>query len=171
MGLSQALSAALAGVKATQQSISVIAGNVANANTPGYVDESAVQSSVGTGAQSGSSVNITGINRNLNTLLQNQLWTETSGGSFADATSSLYQQLQTVYGTPGSSTSFDGIYNSFTSALQSLAANPGSYSEQSAVVGAAQELTQNLNSMTSQIQQLRTAGRAGHRHRRANGEQ
>ncbi len=161
MGLSQALSAALAGVKATQQSISVIAGNVANANTPGYVDESAVQSSVGTGAQSGSSVNITGINRNLNTLLQNQLWTETSGGSFADATSSLYQQLQTVYGTPGSSTSFDGIYNSFTSALQSLAANPGSYSEQSAVVGAAQELTQNLNSMTSQIQQLRTQAEQG----------
>ena len=41
MGLSQALSAALAGVNVTQQSLSVIAGNVANANTPGYVDESA----------------------------------------------------------------------------------------------------------------------------------
>jgi flagellar hook-associated protein 1 len=39
MGLSQALSAALSGVNATQQSISVIAGNVANADTPGYVNE------------------------------------------------------------------------------------------------------------------------------------
>ena len=38
MGLSQALSAALAGVNTTQQGLSVIAGNVANANTPGYVD-------------------------------------------------------------------------------------------------------------------------------------
>ena len=43
MGLSQALSAALAGVKATQQALSVISGNVANANTAGYVDESISQ--------------------------------------------------------------------------------------------------------------------------------
>ena len=43
MGLSQALSAALAGVTATQQALSVISGNVANANTAGYVDESVSQ--------------------------------------------------------------------------------------------------------------------------------
>ena len=41
MGLSQALSAALSGVTATQQALSVISGNVANANTPGYVVENA----------------------------------------------------------------------------------------------------------------------------------
>jgi flagellar hook-associated protein 1 len=39
MSLSQALSAALAGVNVTQQGLSVIAGNVANANTTGYIDE------------------------------------------------------------------------------------------------------------------------------------
>ena len=77
MGLSQALSAALAGVKTTQQGLSVIAGNVANANTPGYVDESVNQVEVATGGVTGASVDTTGINRNLNTLLQSQLWTET----------------------------------------------------------------------------------------------
>ena len=127
MGLSQALSAALAGVKTTQQSLSVIAGNVANANTPGYVDESVNQVEVATGGVTGASVDTTGINRNLNSLLQGQLWTETSGGSYADLTSQIYQQLQQIYGTPGSSTSFDAIYNNFTSALQALATNPGSY--------------------------------------------
>ena len=81
MGLSQALSAALAGVNATQQSLSVIAGNVANANTPGYVDESVNQIATSTAGQPGVSVDTTAINRNLNTLLQSQLWTETSGGS------------------------------------------------------------------------------------------
>ena len=40
MSISQALSAALAGINATQQALQVVAGNVANANTPGYVDES-----------------------------------------------------------------------------------------------------------------------------------
>ena len=101
MGLSQALSAALAGVNATQQSLSVIAGNVANANTPGYVTESVSQVEVATVGQNGISVDTTGINRDLNTLLQSQLWTETSGDSYADTTSQLYQQLQQIYGTPG----------------------------------------------------------------------
>ena len=161
MGLSQALSAALAGVNVTQQSLSVIAGNVANADTPGYVDESVNQNEVVVAGQAGASVDTTGINRDLNTLLQSQLWTETSGNSYADTTSQLYQQLQQVYGTPGSSTSFDAIYNNFTTALQSLASNPSSTSQQSAVIGSAQELAQNLNSMTTTVQQLRTEAEQG----------
>lgn len=161
MGLSQALSAALAGVNVTQQSLSVIAGNVANADTPGYVDESASQNELVVAGQAGASVDTTGINRDLNTLLQSQLWTETSGNSYASTTSQLYQQLQQIYGTPGSSTSFDAIYNNFTTALQSLATNPSSTSQQSAVIGSAQELAQNLNSMTTTVQQLRTEAEQG----------
>ena len=161
MGLSQALSAALAGVNVTQQSLSVIAGNVANANTPGYVDESVDQNELVVAGQPGASVDTTGINRDLNTLLQSQLWTETSGNSYASTTSQLYQQLQQIYGTPGSSTSFDAIYNNFTTALQSLATNPSSTSQQSAVIGSAQELAQNLNSMTTTVQQLRTEAEQG----------
>jgi flagellar hook-associated protein 1 len=161
MGLSQALSSALAGVNVTQQSISVIAGNVANANTPGYVTESLNQVETSSPGQAGTSVDTAGINRDLDTLLQNQLWSETSGASYANTSSQLYQQLQQIYGTPGSSTSFDAIFNDFTSAVQALAANPNSSSQQSAVIGAAQELAQNLNSMTSTIQQLRTQAEQG----------
>ena len=161
MGLSQALSAALAGVNVTQQSLSVIAGNVANADTPGYVDESVSQNELVVAGQAGASVDTTGINRDLNTLLQSRLWTETSGNSYADTTSQLYQQLQQIYGTPGTSTSVDAIYNNFTTALQSLATNPSTSSQQSAVISAAQELAQNLNSMTTSIQQLRTKAEQG----------
>src|SRR5271163_3751581 len=138
MGINQALSAALSGIAVTQQAISVIAGNVSNANTAGYVDESVKQSELGTAGKSGSSVESDGINRNLNTLLQNQLWTETSGGSYADAVSQFYQQLQDVYGTPSSSSSFSAIYSNFTTAVQVLSTDPGSYSAQTQVVGSAQ---------------------------------
>src|SRR5271169_527831 len=161
MSISQALSAAVAGINATQQSLQVVAGNVANANTPGYVDESVTQTEVTAAGLSGASVDVTGINRNLNTLLQSQLWTETSGGSYADTVAQLYQQLQNIYGTPGSSTSFDATFNGFTTALQSLSTNPSSYSNQSEVITAAQALAQNLNSMTTGIQQLRTQTEAG----------
>jgi flagellar hook-associated protein 1 FlgK len=161
MGINQALSAALSGIGITQQAISVIAGNVSNANTAGYVEENVNQSELGTAGTPGSSVQSDGINRNLNALLQNQLWTETSGGSYADTVAQLYQQLQGVYGTPGSSSSFDSNFNNFTTALQSLSTNPSSYSGQTAVIGAAQALAQNLNSMTTSIQQLRTQAEAG----------
>jgi flagellar hook-associated protein 1 len=161
MGLSQALSSALAGVNTTQKSLSVIAGNVANANTPGYVEETSSQVALATSGQPGAGVEIAGINRDLNTLLQGQLWTETSGSSYADTSAQIYQQLQQIYGTPGSSTSFDAIYNNFTTAMQGLASNPASATQQSAVLGSAQALTQNLNSMTSTIQQLRTQTEQG----------
>ena len=161
MGINQALSAALSGIAVTQQAISVIAGNVSNANTAGYVDESVNQSELGTAGKSGSSVESDGINRNLNTLLQNQLWTETSGGSYADTVAQFYQQLQDVYGTPGSTTSFDAMFNNFTTALQSLSTGPSSYSSQSEVLSAAQSLAQNLNSMTTSVQELRTQTEAG----------
>jgi flagellar hook-associated protein 1 FlgK len=161
MSISQALSAATAGIDATQQSLSVIAGNVANANTPGYVDESVNQTEVVTTGQVGASVDVTGVNRNLDTLLQSQLWTETSGGSYADTTAQLYQQLQQIYGTPGSSTSFDAIYNNFTSALQALSTSPSSYSAQAGAVSSALAVAQNLNAMTTSIQQLRSQAEQG----------
>jgi flagellar hook-associated protein 1 FlgK len=161
MSISQALSAALSGVNVTQQAVSVVAGNIANANTTGYVNETVNQTETSTAGEAGAGVEIAGVNRDLNTLLQSQLWTETSGDSYADTTSQLYQQLQTIYGTPGSSTSFDAIYNNFTTALQALSSSPSSYSDQTAVIDSAQALAQNLNSMTTNIQQLRTQAEAG----------
>ena len=161
MSITQALSAALAGVNVTQQGLAVIAGNVANANTPGYVEETVNTVATATAGQSGAGVDISGINRDLNTLLQSQLWTETSGDSYADTTSQLYQQLKQIYGTPGSSSSLAAIFENFTSALQALSSSPSSYSAQAGVISSAQAVAQNLNSMTTSIQQLRGQAEQG----------
>jgi flagellar hook-associated protein 1 FlgK len=161
MSLTQALNTALAGLNATQAGLSVISGNVANANTPGYIDKSLNQVEVAAGGDSGSSVAVLGINRNLNTLLQKQLWTETSGGSYADTKAQLYQQLQQIYGTPGTTGAFNTAFNSFTTAMQALSTSPSSYAAQTGALSAAQELAQNLNSMTGSIQLLRTQTEQG----------
>jgi flagellar hook-associated protein 1 FlgK len=161
MSLSQALSTALAGLNATQANLSIISGNISNANTPGYVRETADQVEVGTGPFTGTSVQVTSINRELDTLLQSQLRTETSGGGYADLSAKLYQQLQQIYGTPGSAGTLSAAYGSFTSALQGLATSPSSYSAQSGVLGAAQSLTQSLGSLTTGIQGLRTQAEQG----------
>src|SRR5580704_12985464 len=161
MSLSQALSTALAGLNATQANLSIISGNISNANTPGYVRQTADQVEVGTGPFTGTSVQVTSINRALDTLLQSQLRTETSGGGYADLSANLYQQLQQIYGTPGSAGTLSAAYGSFTSALQGLATSPSSYSAQSGVLGAAQSLTQSLGSLTTGIQGLRTQAEQG----------
>src|SRR3569833_225899 len=99
MSLTQALNTALSGLNATQASVSVDAGNIANAQTPGYVRKVAVltQNSVGT---TGASVQVAAINRVLDQFVQTQLRTESAGAAYTDGRAKLYDQLQDVYGTP-----------------------------------------------------------------------
>jgi flagellar hook-associated protein 1 FlgK len=154
MGLTQTLATSLSGLVATQANIAIVAGNVANANTPGYVTESTNQIAT-TAGDAGSSVRITTINRILDQFVQQQLRTENSGGAYADIKSSYYQQLQQVYGQPGSNSTLDSVFNNFTSAVQALSTTPNSSTVQSQVISAAQVLAQQLNSATNSIQSLR----------------
>jgi len=160
MSLSQALATSLAGLNATQANLSIIAGNVANAQTPGYVAQSAVQVETSSGS-SGDSVRIVSINRTLDQYVQQQMWTENAGGGYADLQSGFYQQLQQVYGQPGSGTTLDNAFNSFTTAVQALSTSPSSTAAQTQTVGAAQALAQQLNSATTYIQTLRTQADQG----------
>jgi len=166
MSLSQALSAALDGLNATQSGMALIASNVANAGTPGYTEKTLTLQPVTAGG-SGVGVDVTGVNRQLDQLLQSQFWTESSGGAYADLVNQIYQQLQTAYGSPSSagnsssSGSLQAAYSNFTGALQNLQSNPSDYSSQTAVIGAAQALTGQLNDLTSTVQELRSNCESG----------
>jgi flagellar hook-associated protein 1 FlgK len=155
MSLTQALTTSLAGLNATQAGLSLVAGNVANAQTPGYVRETAQLVASGTGT-AGSSVRVAAVNRVLDEFVQSQLRTEQAGGGYADVRSNLFNQLQGVYGTPGSSSTLENAFNGFTSALQALTTSPDDRTAQIAVVNAAQALTQRLNATSSGIQSLRS---------------
>jgi len=160
MGLTQALATSLSGLTATQASLSVVAGNVANAQTPGYVAQSVSQQSTVAG-DAGAGVQVTSINRILDTFLQQQLRTESAGGAYADLRASFYQQLQQIYGQPGSDASLDAVFNSFTSAVQALSTSPSSFTAQNQTISAAQNLAQQLNNATDQIQALRSEADQG----------
>jgi flagellar hook-associated protein 1 len=160
MGLTQALSASLSGLQATQAGIAVVAGNVANAQTPGYIAQSAVQIATISGGV-GDSVRVAGINRVLDSFVQQQLRTESSGGAYADLSAKFYQQLQQVYGQPGSNTTLDSMFNNFTTAVQALSTSPNSSAAQSQTVSAAQALAAQLNSATATIQSLRSQADQG----------
>src|SRR5277367_4336776 len=144
MGLSSALAIAMSGLRANQAALSIVSGNVANAQTPGYVAQTANQIEVQSGG-SGSSVQVTGVNRQLDLYVQSQLRTETSGGAYADQTANILGQLQDVYGTPGGAGTLETSYSNFTTALQALSTSQGSSSAQTTALAAAQSLAQELN--------------------------
>ncbi len=160
MSLTQALSTALSGLNAAQTGLSLVAGNVANAQTPGYVRKTATLVANTTGTV-GASVQVASINRVLDQFVQAQLRTESAGAAYADLRSSMYDQLQGIYGTPNSTSTLENAFNNFTSALQALTTSPGDRPTQTAVISAAQSLTQTLNQMTSGIQTLRGQAELG----------
>ncbi len=155
MSLSSALSIAMSGLTANQAGLAIVSSNVANSSTPGYVSESINQSELPTGGV-GAGVQVSGITRVLDSYVQNQLRTETSGGGYADQMSNVLTQLQNVYGTPGGQGTLETSFSNLTTAVQALSANSGSYAAQTAVVTAAQNMAQQLNSTTQGIQALRT---------------
>src|SRR6202011_4443485 len=137
MSLGSALATAMAGLRANQAALSITSSNIANAQTPGYVSESTNQVEVLTG-DTGASVSVTGINRQLNQFIQTQLRSETSGGAYAGQMASVLTQLQSVYGTPGNAGTLEAAFSNFTTALQSLSTTSGSSSAQISAVTAAQ---------------------------------
>src|SRR6266849_4307232 len=155
MSLGSALAIAMSGLRANQAALAIVSSNIANAQTPGYVTQRINQVETLTG-DTGASVSVTGVNRELDQFIQAQLRSETSGGAYADQMASVLTQLQSVYGTPGEAGTLESAFANFTSALQSLSTNSGSSSAQISAVTAAQPLAQQLNATTQGIQALRS---------------
>ena len=160
MGLSQALSTAMSGLRATQASITLVGSNVANAETPGYVRKSVIQVA-GTTGDYGSSVLLQGVDRQLDQYLQSQLRTETSGAAYADIRSTFLGNLQNIYGNPDSTGTIEDAYNKLLTAFQGLSTSPDSQSARIGAVSAAQTMAQTLNATTQGIQNLRANAEMG----------
>jgi flagellar hook-associated protein 1 len=155
MGLSSALASAMAGLTANQAALSITSSNIANANTPGFITQSPNQVEVASGGP-GSSVQVTGVTRELDTFIQSQLRTETGGAGFANQTSNILGQLQSVFGPPGGTGTLETAFNNFTSALQAISTNTTGLSAQTTALSAAQALAQQLNTTPQGIQTLRS---------------
>lgn len=159
MGLSQALSTAMAGLRANQAALALVSSNVANTETPGYVRKTINQ--IQTVSGDAASVRVIGVNRELDQYIQTQLRTEMSGAAYASTRANFLNNLQTIYGDPSSSSNLEGSFNALTTALQALSTSPDSQSARKAVLNAAQAMAQQLNSVTKGIQGLRSSAESG----------
>jgi flagellar hook-associated protein 1 FlgK len=154
MSLSQALATAVSGLRASQAGLSIVAANVANAETPGYVRKTPVQVTTAAGSI-GVGVRVAAINRELDQYVQRQMRVEASGAAYASLRAEFYDRLQNVYGVPGAVSTLENSYNEFMASLQALSTSPESSAARSAVINAAEVLAQQLNGMTVDVQALR----------------
>lgn len=155
MSLGQAISSALSGLRIAQTGVSIVADNVSNAETPGFVRKSLMQSSTSSLAGA-NGARVVGVMRELDVFVQRQLRAEFAGAAYSRVMVNYYDGLQNVYGRPGSLNAVDHLFNSFTSSLQALGTSPESNVARAQVLNEAAVLAQQLNVMSNDIQRLRS---------------
>ena len=160
MSITQAINTAASGLKVTQSAMSIVASNVANAQTTGYVRKSLQLTSISAN-DVGNSVRVAAVQRELDEYLQKQLRVESSGGSYADLRATFYQRLQAIYGDPNSASSLESVFSNFTNAVQALVTSPDSAAARNTVLNGAQVLAQTLNNVTDDLQSLRADAEKG----------
>ena len=154
MGLDIALKDAMTGLRATQAQIQVISANIANAQTPGYSEQTITQTPIRMPA-GGAGVQTSIIQRISDQLLTTTLARQSSASAGASTTNNYMQQLQSLFGQVGSGTTFTDAYNNFVGAMQAESATPEDPVAQSAAVNAGQQLAQQLNQFSKGVQSLR----------------
>jgi flagellar hook-associated protein 1 len=105
MGLDIALKDAMTGLRATQAQIQVISANIANAQTPGYSEQTITQTPIRMPA-GGAGVTTSIIQRVSDQLLTTTLAKQSSASSAASTTNNYLQQLQSLLGQVGSGSTF-----------------------------------------------------------------
>jgi flagellar hook-associated protein 1 FlgK len=165
MTLSSALNIANSSFSAIGAQTSVIATNIANANTPGYSRQIA---NVMTTPLYG--VNVDSVTRMANTELATQVNTATSLAAMQSALSSgLATLAQTVSDSASASTTGSqsngnspfAMLSNFSAAISSFEANPGSLSAAQAAVAAATAAAGSINNAANTVQQVRTQADQG----------
>ena len=142
--------------------LSLVAGNVANADTPGYVRKIGQPAKRPARATSASACAPIGVNRELDIYLQRQLRDGVVRRRLCRPEAQFYERLQSIYGAPGSASSLEiAVTTTSPMRCRRCTANPADYSARAGVVGAAQVLAQQINGLSNKIQALRSDAELG----------
>jgi flagellar hook-associated protein 1 FlgK len=150
-----ALTIGLSGLLVDQRLLDLTGQNITNANTPNYHRQVAnlAESVSGTGSSAvGSGVEITGITRTVNQLLEQAVVTNTSASNNASTQLNGLNQLQSFLAT-GSGSLHDALGNLFTQ-LEALSPQPDDPTQRQPVLSAANDVTTQLNGTVDNLNQL-----------------
>ena len=149
-------------LQAFQNAIAVTSNNIANANTPGYTEESInFETAVPQpgGLAIGSGVDVTSISRAVNALANSQLNSSQGNLGQLNGLQTYTNQINNIIGTTagGLTTALQNYYNAWST----VANNPTSTAARQALIGAAQGVTNSLQNTSTQLQSLNTSINSG----------
>ena len=155
MSITGALSNALSGLTVQARAAELVSSNVANANTPGYVKRELELAPRYLGDGSPAGVRVVGVTRDVDMVtLQSRRLADAAVGH--DSTlSGFYDKLETIIGTPDQAGSLSGRMDMLETALVEAASRPDNDARLSAVLAAANGITQHLKDSSDRVQDLR----------------
>lgn len=155
-GIFAGLETGLSGLQAAQAALDVVGQNVANVSTPGYHRQRAVLTAapalpqVSEGAQAGTGVNVTGIQRAVDHFLTSQSLTQSSNVGYWQTTTNGLSQVQAAFQEPSSS-GLQTAMDQFWQAWQDLSNQPQDAGVRQEVLSRAQSLIATFQSVSSQL--------------------
>ena len=152
--ITQALRTAQSGLLVNQETLNVVANNIANVNTEGYSrkivnPESQVIAGVGAG------VKISEITRRVDEGLLKSIRIELGELNALIVQDNFFARTQDLFGSPEDNTSLSHIIDEFVSSLEALTLSPDKSVQQSEVIRRAQDAVLALQDMSETIQELR----------------
>jgi flagellar hook-associated protein 1 FlgK len=146
-------------LQANQIAIQVVGNNIANADTPGYIQENVdlqpgPTQSVGN-LTLGSGVNVKGVQQQLDSFLEDRLRGAMSDQANTSSQQSTYTQLEQIVNALGTNNLSTAMTNFFSSISQVLN-QPQDVATQNQVVLQGQTLAGSINNMAQQVNSLRS---------------
>jgi flagellar hook-associated protein 1 FlgK len=157
----------LSGLEADHIGLDTVGQNVANANTPGYVDERANFVTVSalqrpgmndsTVPSAGDGVTVPQVQRLSNSYLQSQVYTAQGDQGALTAQQSGLQQIQSQFSEPSSSNGISSLMTTFWQNWSTLASNPADTPTRATVIDQGTTLASALNQASSSLTAVNTS--------------
>ena len=150
MRLEGILSSAASGLDSVTRKLATVSQNVANANTPDYVRETVVSTSVtaagdGYGVRSGPAI------RTVDAALQADLFTADGTVKDNEVRQSALAAVDAAQGAPGSGQDLASLFGALRDGFSTLVNDPANQTQQRAVLNQASALARGVNTLASSI--------------------
>ena len=149
--LNSTLNIALSALQTTQTTLSTVSHNISNVNTEGYVRQQVINGNVALGGFGGG-VNITEIRQVVDRFLEGRITGQTSVVGYAQTQSDFFDNIEVIFGTPGSDASTEKVIGKFFNDLANLANAPDSTSLQLNAVKNGEFVVQSITGIATEIQ-------------------
>jgi flagellar hook-associated protein 1 len=146
----QNFSIGLTGLNAAQTALDVVGNNIANASTDGY-HRQRIELSPSSYGQTGSGVDVAGITRMVDTLLESEITRQQSSHGQVSQELSLLSTLETSFGEFSGSGGLNATIDKFFDSLRTLAADPLAGVSRNDTISSAQALTSEFRRLGSSL--------------------